>query len=454
MRWADCEVKSGSFEDPRLDLRLIRMIEALSSRPNSPPTEALDPAGLVGAYRFWNNSRVSPSAILRGHIEQTAERAACYPVALAIQDTTEIDVTSRPSVRGAGYLASPKRRGLLLHSVFAVSPTGVPLGTLRQIVWSRPLQELGKRHQRRQRPLEEKESRRWLHGVTAAATRLASHPHVVVIGDRESDFFPLFAASRPNNVDLLVRVSREARRVEHAARYLHKALEQAPLEGVVELALARSGSHRARTAKLAVRWSSLQVHAPVNGPPGNSVTLNFLLVEEIDAPQGVRPIRWMLATTLPVKRLDDALQYVQWYAFRWRIEQFHQVFKDGCRIEQLQLETADGIRRAIATYAIVAWRVLWLNLQARQTPDDPCTAILTRAEWQVLYAKFHPRLPLPETPPSLREAVRMIARLGGFLARKGDGEPGTKTLWRGLRRLDDLAAAWQLAQHRPREPSR
>ncbi len=157
----------------------------------------------------------------------------------------------------------------------------------------------------------------------------------------------------------------------------------------------------------------------------------------------------MLATTLSIDSLSDALQYIQWYAFRWRIEQFHQVFKDGCRIEQLQLETADGIRRALATYAIVAWRVLWLTLQSRQTPDIPCTLVLSTDEWQVLYAKLHPHKLLPAQPPRLREAVRMIARLGGFLGRKGDGEPGPKTLWRGLRRLDDLAAAWRLARHYP-----
>ena len=371
-----------------------------------------------------------------------------------MQDTSEIDHTSHRATRGLGYLGSARGRGLLLHSVFAVSPTGVPLGTLRQIVWTRPLKELGKRHQRRQRPVADKESRRWLHGLAAASTTLREHPQVVVIGDREADFFPLFAAARPAQVDLLVRVTRVTRRVEHPAKYLNKALEAVPQQGVVQISLPRSGSHAPRTAKLAVRWISLEVRAPRHGPAAPAVRLQFILAEEIDAPPGVKPIRWILATTLPVESLADVLRYVQWYAYRWRIEQFHHVLKDGCRIEKLQLESADNLRRALATYAIVAWHVLWLTLQARETPEVPCTLILAPHEWQALYAKFHPRQPLPAQPPTLREAVRLIARLGGFLGRQGDGEPGTKTLWRGLRRLEDMAEAWLLAQLHFRDPPR
>jgi hypothetical protein len=448
VRWGNAEVKCGAFEDVRLDRRLVRMIEDMSVRPNCPLTEALGgTAELAAAYRFFENPRASPRGILAGHVEATAERAKKYPVVLAIQDTTEINVTSHPSVEGVGYLGSPNTRGLLLHSVFAVSPTGVPLGTVRQIVWARPLKDLGKRHRRRLKSIKDKESRRWLHGIVAASATLASHPRVVVVGDRESDIFSVFAAPRSNNVELLVRVCRENRRVEHPAKYLENALQEATSGGVVEFSLVRTGNHPARKAKVEVRWASLTVHPPVYERGAEPVTIQFILIEEIDTPSGVRPIRWVLATTLPIENLEDAMQYVQWYSYRWRIEQFHQVFKDGCQIEELQLEAADSIRRAIATYAIVAWRVLWLSLQARETPDVPCTVVLEKHEWQVLHAKVKPRTPMPTEPPTLREAVRMIARLGGFLGRKGDGEPGTKTLWRGLRRLDDLAAAWKLAKN-------
>ncbi len=454
MSWAVEEVKVEEMGDLRLGRRLPRMLEKLAKRPEASPAEAFSGrAELTAAYRFWNNPRVSPRKILRGHVEQTVQRALEYPTVLAIQDTTEIDLTDHPATQGTGYLASSRTRGLLMHSVFVVSETGMPLGTIRQIFWTRLLKHLGKRHQRRSRPLKDKESRRWIYGIRAIQRILWEHPHVVCVGDRESDLFPLFAAPRAAHVDLLIRVSREMRRVDHPAKYLIPALEQAPCGGVVQMELPRTGSHRARVAKLSIRWMSLRVHSPKNYPERSSVELQFILVEEIDCPKGVSAIRWILATTMPVESVKDALQYVQWYAYRWRIEQYHQVLKSGCRIEKVQLKNLSAIRRALATYAIVAWHVFWMMLQSRETPNVPCTMILQEHEWKVLHARVRPGVPLPSSPPTLREAVRMIAQLGGFLGRKCDGEPGVKTLWRGWRRVMDLADAWLLAQDHFQPPS-
>jgi hypothetical protein len=370
-------------------------------------------------------------------------------VVLVAQDTSEINLTDHPATAGAGYLGSPYCRGLFLHSLLAISPTGVPLGVVRQITWTRPVQQLGKRHRRRQTPLKEKESQRWLEGLTATAESFPQHPHVVLMGDRESDLFDLFAAPRPGNVDLLVRVCREKRRVEHPARYLDAALESEPIRGHVQIHIPARPHRQARRAKMAVRWLSLEVHAPRHGPKRPSLRLTFILVEEIDPPKGEKPVRWLLATTLSVESLEDALRCVQWYAYRWTIERFHFVLKSGCKIEQRQLETVERMERAIPVFSIVAWRLLWLTLQARETPEAPCTMILADFEWKVLYATAHRTRQLPAQPPTLREAVRLIAQLGGFLGRKHDGEPGPQTIWRGLRRLSDLSEGWLAAQQEP-----
>jgi hypothetical protein len=433
--------------DPRLDLRLPRIVEGFAEHPEASCTEALGKAGVKAAYRFWNNDRIHAEEVLASHAEQTAQRSMQYPVVLVAQDTTEINLTSHPATQGMGYLGSPHCRGLLLHSLLAISPTGVPLGVARQFTWVRPLTQLGKRHRRRKAALKEKESQRWLDGLTATAERFSQHPHVVLMGDRESDLFDLFAMPRPGNLDLLVRVCREKRRVEHRTRYLDKALQSEPVRGHVQIEIPARPNRQARTAKMAVRWLSLEVHAPGHGPKRPSVRLNFILVEEFKPPQGEKPVRWLLATTLPVDRLEDALQCVQWYAYRWTIERFHFVLKSGCKIEERQLETVEAMERAIPVFSIVAWRLLWLTLQARETPDAPCTVILEEFEWKALCATVHARTrQLRVKPPTLREAVRMIAQLGGFLGRKCDGEPGPQTLWRGLRRLHDLAQGWLAAQ--------
>lgn len=447
MSWAWDELRSTRLGDPRLELRLPRMVEDFAQHPEASCTEALGKAGAKAAYRFWDNPRVHAEDILAGHAEQSARRSIEYPVVLVAQDTTEIDLTSHPATQGTGYLASPNGRGLLLHTLLTISPTGVPLGVLRQFSWTRPMEQLGKRHRRRKRLLKEKESQRWLDGLTATAEGLAQHPHVVLMGDRESDLFDLFAVPRPANVDLLVRVCRERRRVEHPARYLDTALEREPARGHVQIKIPARADRPARTARMSVRWLSLEVHAPRHGPKRPSVRLTLILVEEINPPQGEKPVRWLLATTLAVESLEDALRYVQWYAYRWTIERFHFVLKSGCKIEQRQLETVQRMERAIPVFSIVAWRLLWLTLQARETPDAPCTMILEEFEWKVLWITVHARpRPLPAMPPTLREAVRMIAQLGGFLGRKCDGEPGPQTLWRGLRRLHDLSHGWLVAR--------
>ena len=223
------------------------------------------------------------------------------------------------------------------------------------------------------------------------------------------------------------------------------------MRGHVQIEIPERPKRQARTATMAVRWLSLEVQAPCHGPKRPSVRLTFILVEEIDPPPGEKPVRWILATTLSVESLQDALQCVQWYAYRWTIERFHFVLKSGCKIEERQLETVEAMERAIPIFSIVAWRLLWLTLQARETPEAPCTMILAEFEWKSLCAAIHGPRRIPATPPSLREAARMIAQLGGFLGRKGDGEPGPQTLWRGLRRLYDLSRGWLLAQQREEE---
>lgn len=453
MNWAWEELRTTRLGDSRLELRLPRMVAAFAEHPEASCPEALSRAGSKAAYRFWDNPRVQAEEVLAGHAEQCARRSMGYPVVLVAQDTTEIDLTGHPATQGTGYLGSPNSRGLLLHTLLAISPTGVPLGVLRQFPWTRPLEQFGKRHRRRKTPLEEKESQRWLDGLAATAEGLARHPQVVLMGDRESDLFDLFAAPRPENVNLLVRACRERRRVEHPARYLDTALEKEPVHGHVQIEIPARANRQGRQAQMAVRWLTLEIRAPRHGPKRPGVRLTFVLVEEINPPPGEKPVRWLLATTLTVETLEEVLRCVQWYAYRWVIERFHFVLKSGCKIEQRQLETVERMERAIPVFSIVAWRLLWLTLQTRETPDAPCTLVLEDFEWKVLWATAHPRMRhLPAGPPTLRDAVRSIARLGGFLGRKCDGDPGPQTLWRGLRRLHDLGQGWLMAQQQNHLP--
>jgi hypothetical protein len=159
--------------------------------------------------------------------------------------------------------------------------------------------------------------------------------------------------------------------------------------------------------------------------------LQVILAEEEDAPAGSRPLRWLLVTSLPIASLEDALCTIRRYSYRWLIERYHFILKRGCRLEHLQLENVGRRQRALATYLIVAWRLLWLTYAARRQPDQPCSVVFETHEWQALYGTLHRTAKPPETPPTLRPAVHWMARLGGFIERRADGEPGVQTIWLG-----------------------
>jgi hypothetical protein len=432
----------------RLDLRLMDMIERLAEQCERSVPQAFGSwAEVKGAYRLWENSRVEWQAILAPHRDQVVRRAAEHPVVLVLQDTTEINLTSRPATTGLGYLGASYCRGLFVHTGLAVTPSGLVLGVLDQQIWARPLSTLGKSKKRHQLPTAAKESQRWLTGLANCGALLADHPEVVVVSDRESDFYDYFVAPRAANVELLVRVQHESRQVEHLETSIREALAAAPIRGELLINVPRSGRRQARQARLTLRCVSLPCpppHPRCRNPELPRVPLQWILLEETAPPSGQKPIRWVLATTLPVETLEDAIRCVEYYARRWTLEQFHFTLKSGCQVEQRHLESRENLERMLATMSIVAWRVMWLVSASRDQPDDPCTVILCEPEWQTLYMVTHrkkPR-PLPATPPTLREAVRMIAALGGFLGRKGDGDPGLKTVWQGLARLSDMTTGW------------
>jgi hypothetical protein len=340
-----------------------------------------------------------------------------------------------------------------VHSGLAVTPEGVSLGVLHQQVWAREEEE-GKRQTRRKRLVEEKESFRWLETVDAVESLLPKDLEVWVVGDREADLFELFAMSRREGLHLVVRAAHDRKVESEEAQYLHAAIEKAPLLGEMEVAVPRSRKRQARTARLQVQGCMLRLAPPRNQPGREDlspVQVSVVRVRETQTtPEGEEPVDWTILATEAVERLEGAVEVVEAYAQRWKVERYHYVLKSGCRVEKLQLEKAEAIERALAIYNVVAWRLLYMTYIARIAPDLPCTAVLAEAEWQALYVVGSRRaVQVPEKAPTVREVVRQIAMLGGFLGRKGDGEPGIQTIWTGFRRLMDFTLALQALQVSP-----
>jgi hypothetical protein len=442
--WIATELGTATLGDRRRTRRLVQLAGAFAARPTgSIPTACGSAAATKAAYRFLDEDAVEADAILAAHVTATVRRADAEPLVLALQDTTQLELSAHPALEGAGPLAGAGQRGLLVHSVLAATDDGVPLGLLHQHRWARDPEDAGSRTTRRQRPTAEKESQRWLDALSATHAALPPETAVLTVADREADLYDLFALPRPAGSELLIRATHN-RRVEHDARYLHDAIERAPVNGELVVSIGRRDARPPRPATLTLRTAALSLWPP-HRRAGAAIPVVAVLAEELAPPPETPPIRWLLLTTLADASPAGARAAVRRYALRWLIERYHYALKQGCAVEALQLRQVERLERALAIYAVVAWRLLWLTYAARRDSDQPCTVALSEPEWRTLYGMIHRTAP-PAEPPSLRQAVRWIAQLGGFLGRRGDGEPGVKVIWRGMQRLEDLTLGWSLAQ--------
>ena len=409
-------------------------------------------AATQGAYRFLSNPSVEPAALRGALADACLGRVRQEPAVLVVHDTTSLDFTSHPAMDDLGPLGGgdgDAARGLLVHSAIAVSREGVPLGLLHQKDWARDPAKMGSRHARKQLPLEDKESFKWLETLRAAEALLPPDTAAIHVADREADIFEFIAEPRRENSFVLVRASHQ-RRIEQEAEHLLTAIAQAPRAGEFTVTLRRGNEQRPpRPVRIAVSYCQVTLRPPSHGihDPGlQPKSVTAILAQELDAPNKQVAVSWLLLTDMPVDSFDQARECVRLYTLRWLIERYHYALKSGCQIEDAQLQSADGLRRLLALYCIVALRLLWITYSAREHGEEPCTVAFSEPEWQTLHRYFESQQPLPETPPTLYQAVRWTARLGGFLNRKGDGEPGIKALWHGLTRLQDIVLGVMLAR--------
>lgn len=369
--WAVNELQYADLGDKRRNCRLIKIVEDLAAQPSaSVPQASGDWAATKRAYEFWKNPRIKASDIRLAHQRSTIERVKQQQLVLAVQDTTELNFTHHPDKKGVGYLDSSKARGLKVHSTLCVSSEGVPLGLLNQQVWARDLKELGKKRSRHKRLTKDKESQRWITALLSVEAVIPEATTVVTVADREADIYDLLATPRRDNSHLLIRAShnRYVRSVggnkEELSR-LQEAIGKCPVMGEHAIELRPQPNQGARERSLKIRSTSLEIQPPTNHPNYKlllPLQVQVILAEEDNPPDGVEPIRWLIITTLPVTCFADAVQYLQWYSYRWLIERYHYVLKSGCRLEELQLETDDRIERALSTYTIVAGALVVADL--------------------------------------------------------------------------------------------
>jgi hypothetical protein len=450
--WTEEEFGSVELYDPRLKKRLFTIAKDFSCQPGALIPQACDGsiAKTKAAYRFFDNKQVSMQTLLKAHTESTVERIKSHRMVLAVQDTTTLNYTAHRSIEHLGPINTKKDKstGLLLHGTMAFTPKGTPLGLLNVQCWARDPAQAGKKYRRKELPIEEKESLKWLTSYRAVAEiqKVCPETTLVSMGDRESDIYELFyeAKRNPAGPQLLIRAERSRnRKVEN--EYLWDRMSREEVSGCQVIHVPRRGSRSAREAKLEIRFAEVALKSPKNSKLP-SVSLYAVYAREVDYDADVKePLDWMILTTLKVETFEHAADCLSWYTQRWNIELYHKTLKSGCRIEDRWLDDAESLEACLAIDMVVAWRVLWLTKAARETPDAPCDIFFDKDEWRVL-AVWSTKKPAPLQPPTLGQAVRIVGALGGFLGRKGDGNPGITTVWRGLQKLEAMTIGFTMAE--------
>lgn len=447
--WVTTEISAVEFGDKRLNKRCVKLLEDLGDNPSgSLPSACKGWPEIMAAYRFLDNELVTHEKILRPHKEATIKRIQGQKIVLLCQDTTGISYTGREKINGLGALTEEYQQGLYLHGMLAITPNKLCLGVVDSQIWTRA--ELGKRRRRKKQDISEKESYRWIKGYEEAneIARKAPDTMVVAVGDRESDIYELFCKGKEvgNEAYWLVRVNHDRELLANGCNKTKKRLKEEllnmPVISTVEYNLSKGkGSRKVRQE---VRVSKVTIKPPARKEVLGDVEATVVYCREINTPKGEESIEWILLSNIGVDSEERALEIVQWYLCRWQVEVYFRILKSGCLVEELQLKDAKRIEVCLALYMIVAWRILYVTMLGRSYPDIRCDVVFEEAEWKSAYYAAREKHP-PKKAPLLKEMMRMIAELGGYLGRKSDGEPGAQAIWIGMQRMQDMAYGWYLA---------
>ena len=451
------EFVGANFGDRRLSLRLVRLTQALGAAPDRSLPKALGGRSqLEAAYRFFRHDRVKPQLILEPHFTQTCRRIEQAGLALVLHDTTQLVFDGERE--GLGRLHGTKASGFLLHCSLAVGLDRRPFGVLAAHTWARthPPRNKLKSGQRRSgfayAKLKGKESDRWSALVEQTEAR-GGRAQLIHIADREADAYELLRLLQGRRFVVRARNDRSVQDEEGDRTRLSQACQseaalvefEVPVSKRVASCAPQAArthpSREARTARVQVHATTVTLRRPPQSPSREAVEVNVVYVREVDAPEGVEPVQWVLYTSEPIDSMQALLAVIEYYRARWVIEEFFKALKSGCEIQKLQLETYESLTNALASYLPIAWHILLLRSVARTEPETPATHALSRTQIEVLRALGRFKLP-PE--PTVGQVMLAVAQLGGHVQHAKP--PGYLVLARGMQDLLLLERGWLAAK--------
>lgn len=439
--WAYEEFNNLAIDCGRLIKRFINTMATLSKKINESIAGAsVNKAETKAIYRLIWNEKITEDVVLHSHKKATIRRIieSEENTILSVQDTSELNYTGHKKTTGLGEYGTEKNsKGLIVHSNIAVTTDGIALGLLDQKTWARDPAERGKSKNNYKRPIEEKESNKWLESMERSSDKMPEDVRIINVCDREGDIFEFFLKCKLENRLFLVRAIQNRNTDEKIK--LFERINNEDVAGTVVIRVPRDTRKNTpvREATLEIRYSTIKITVPKTLKSKYKdlqyLEITIILAKEINASEGISPIEWYLETNISINSFDDAVEKVRWYTQRWKIERFHYVLKNGCEVEELQQHDAETLKKLILMYSIISVRILNITYYARQNPEASCEYALDEDEWKLIYCMAN-RTNIPPTKiPTIKEAVGYIAKIGGFLGRKGDGDPGVKVIWKGLR---------------------
>jgi len=463
--WAEKEFGGAPLGDARLSKRLVNVADAKADEPWRAFCGVAqgDWAAVKGYYRLIDTpeaSAVTMANILQPHRERTVRRMQGQRTVLCVQDGSDLDYTGLAECEGLGQIGTnqtgAKSRGLHLHSTVAIAPSGLPLGVLRAQCRAPEPKAPEDKRPAFAIPIEEKKTFAWIEHHRDMVALAADMPHTRLIDvcDREADFFEMFDEQRSTpGVELLAR-AKYNRNITEEPLKLFEAVRQTPVQSRVRVHIPRQSARPkrskqqarptrpGRTTDMAVRSMRIQLrpaHYHADKPPMDIWVIHAL---EEHPPPNTKAVEWFLLTTIDITSPEAAEQCLRWYCLRWRIEDWHRVLKSGCRIEDLAHETAERLRRAIAINLVIAWRIMLMTLLGRETPELPAEVLFSDVELRTLRAYAQKKRLKP--PLLLGEAVRLVAKIGGYLGRNHDPPPGHQLIWQGYAEFQFMCLGFAL----------
>ena len=424
------------FGDERLTKRLVETLEQMTKSPNKSILGATnDRNSAKGFYRLLNNAKFSLDKLTEESRKTTIKKILEHKTVLAIQDTTDINMNGHKKTEGLGY-SSEHVLGIKVHSCIVVTPEGLPLGLLEQSYDTRAeAKSKLTRAEKVVRPIEEKESYRWLEMLRDSTKDIPDSVNVITICDREGDFYELYAAAMEIGKDFVIRVIHDRKTFE-SEKVIEK-IRNTEACGEVTVTIPRNtrNNRPAREAVMEVACCSVNVLKPDNINSENvqdSIQMNIVRITEACAKNVKEKIEWILATSLPVTNADDAIKIVEYYVQRWKIERFHFVLKSGCKIEGIQQRSYEKMKAIIFMKSVIAMFIMTITYIGRILPDIPCSVFFDDDEWKAMYKIVNKTKYAPDEPYSLGDAVKYLGTLGGYKRAPSDGPPGLKSIWNGL----------------------